>query len=161
MSTMHAFQPGVVTAALVLTVVAAASLGCKRDAESAAPARSGESRSVVREDLKAVGKATEKAAKDIGQATVDLADKASDHLEKATNKAAEGGQDAWITTKVKSALTTEGLDAFHLHVDTEGKVVTLSGSVETAAQKAQAVSLAKGVTGVVGVRDHLFVKPAR
>lgn len=157
MSAMRTFRQHVVTAGLV---TAAALLGCKRDAETAPPPRSGESGSAVRDDLKNVGKATQKAAKDIGQATVELADKAGDRLEHATNKAAEGGQDAWITTKVKSALTSEGLDALHLHVDTEAKVVTLSGSVESTAQKAKAVSLARGVTGVVEVRDHLFVKPA-
>ena len=87
---------------------------------------------------------------------------ASDEVAKATGKAtkeiAEGGEDAWITTKVKTALTSEGFDVLHVHVDTEGKVVTLSGTVESAAEKEKAVQLAKGVTGVVEVRDHLFVK---
>jgi osmotically-inducible protein OsmY len=33
----------------------------------------------------------------------------------------------------------------------------LSGSVDSAANKAKAVGVARGVTGVVDVKDHLFV----
>ena len=110
------------------------------------------------DDVKGVAKATEKAAKDIGNATVDLGDKARKSLEDVTNHAGEGGQDAWITTKVKSELTRVGLDPLHVHVDTDGNVVTLSGTVESAADARQAVSAAKAVKGVLRVQDHLFVK---
>ncbi|HSY41148.1 MAG TPA: BON domain-containing protein [Polyangia bacterium] len=105
-----------------------------------------------------MAKTTEKTAKDLGQAAVDLADKAGNGLQDATHKASAGGQDAWITTKVKSALTSDGLDPLHIHVDTEGEVVTLSGSVDSAANREKAVSVARHVTGVLGVKDHLFVK---
>jgi osmotically-inducible protein OsmY len=53
-----------------------------------------------------------------------------------------------------------GLDPLHVHVDTGGKVVTLSG-VESAAEARKAVGAAKAVRGVLGVQDHLFVKSAR
>lgn len=112
----------------------------------------------VGHDLDDVGRASEKAAKDIGHSTIGVADKASESLKEATTKAEASGGDAWITTKVKSALTSEGFDPVHVHVDTEGKVVTLTGAVESTAKRERAVSLAKGVTGVVGVEDHLFVK---
>lgn len=154
---MHAFVKGLATACLLALV----SFGCRRDAGGSAPRRAEEAESTVGKDVKAVGKATEKAAKDIGQATVNLADKAGQRLEEATNQAAAGGQDAWITTKVKSALTAEGLDVLHVHVDTHDKVVTLSGAVDSAARRAKAVGVAKGVAGVVDVKDHLFVEPAR
>jgi len=115
----------------------------------------------VGEDVNSVAKATEKAAKDIGHATVDLGDKARKGLEDVTNNASGGGEDAWITTKVKGELTRVGLDPLHVHVDTVGKVVTLSGTVESAAEARKAVSAAKAVKGVLGVQDHLFVKPAQ
>jgi hyperosmotically inducible protein len=115
----------------------------------------------VGEDVKGVAKATEKAAKDIGHATVDLGDKARKSLNDITNKAGGGGQDAWITTMVKSELTRVGLDPLHVHVDTDGKVVTLSGTVESAAEARKAVSAARTVKGVLGVQNHLFVKPAQ
>jgi len=111
--------------------------------------------------MKGVAKETEKAAKDIGRATVDLAERAGKRIEEVTNDTDLHGDDAWITTKVKSELTTQGFDPLHMHVDSAGKVVTLSGTVETAADARRAVSLAKAVKGVVGVQDHLFVKPAR
>jgi osmotically-inducible protein OsmY len=113
----------------------------------------------VRDDMKGVAKTTEKTAKDIGHAAADLADKAGNGLEDATNKAGASSQDAWITTKVKSALTSEGLDPLHVHVDTEAKVVTLSGSVDSAAKKETALSVTRRITGVLSVKDHLFVKP--
>jgi osmotically-inducible protein OsmY len=115
----------------------------------------------VGEDVQGVAKASEKAAKDIGHATVDLGDKARKSLEDVTNKAGGGGEEAWITTKVKGELTRVGLDPLHLHVDTDGKVVTLSGTVESAADVRKAVSAAKAVKGVLGVQDHLFVNPVQ
>ena len=133
------------------------SLGCTRRTDSSPSRASGEARSAVADDVKDIGKATQKAARDIGHATGDLADKAGRRVEDVTDQAAVGGQDAWITAKVKSAQAAAGLDALHLHVDTQAKVVTLSGSVDSTANKAKAVSVARGVTGVVEVKDHLFV----
>jgi hyperosmotically inducible protein len=115
----------------------------------------------VGEEVNGLAKATEKAAKDIGHATVELGDKAGKSLEDVTNKAGGDGEDAWMTTKVKSELTRVGLDPLHVHVDTDRKVVTLSGAVESAAEARKAVSATKAVKGVLGVRDHLFVKPAQ
>jgi len=108
-----------------------------------------------------VAKEAEKTAKDIGHATADLAERAGKHLEKITNEAGVNGDDAWITAKVKGELTTEGFDPLHVHVDTAGKIVTLSGAVETAADVRKAVNLAKAVKGVAGVENHLFVGPNR
>jgi osmotically-inducible protein OsmY len=133
-------------------LIASASLAACKKSPATSP---------VGEDMKGVAKETEKTAKDIGRATVDLADQAGKRIQGAANQAGESGDDAWITTKVKSDLTAHGLDPLHVHVDTAAKVVTLSGTVETAADQQKAVSLAKAVKGVTGVEDHLFVGPAR
>jgi hyperosmotically inducible protein len=130
-------------------------VACTRDSERSAPRGS----TTIDDDVRGVAKATEKTAKDIGHATAELADKAGKGLDDATNQAGAKGQDAWITTKVKSELAREGFDPLHVHVDTDAKVVTLSGTVESAAKAQGAVNLAKAVTGVVAVKDHLFVKP--
>jgi len=140
-------------------VLFSSSFGCSRASQSDARGTGGTTASVVGDDMRGVAKTTEKTAKDIGHAAADLADKAGNGLEDATNKAGAGGQDAWITTKVKSALTSEGLDPLHLHVYTDAKVVTLSGSVDSAAKRDKALSVARAVTGVVAVKDHLFLKP--
>ena len=133
--------------------------GCTRAPEGATAGSGGSVGSAVTEDVKGVAKATEKAAKDLGRATVDLGDKARKNLEDTTNKAGGDGQDAWLTTKVKGELTRVGLDPLHVHVDTDRKIVTLSGVVESAADARKAVSVATGVKDVLAVRDHLFVKP--
>jgi osmotically-inducible protein OsmY len=143
-------------------LLASASLvACTRAPESSAPPPpSGSAGSPVEDDVKGVAKATEKAAKDVGHATADLADKAGKGLQDATNKAGVSGQDAWLTTKVKSQLASEGFDPLRVHVDTDGKVVTLSGTVESTTKAQKAVSVAKAIEGVVAVKNHLFVKPA-
>ncbi|HSZ81319.1 MAG TPA: BON domain-containing protein [Polyangia bacterium] len=140
--------------------MAAASLvACTRAPESA-PRATGSAGGTVDDDVNGVAKATAKAAKDIGQATVDLGQKAGKGLEDVTSKAGVSGQDAWITTKVKSELASDGFDPVSVHVDTDSKAVTLSGTVESATKARRAVDVAKAVKGVVAVNNHLYVKPA-
>jgi hyperosmotically inducible protein len=144
----------------VACVVTLLSIGCKRGGgDSSLSGSGGTPGTAVADDLKGVAKQTEKTAKDIGHATADLADKAGQHLERLTDHAGADSQDAWITTKVKSALTGQGVDPLHVHVDTTGKVVTLSGTVPSAAERDKAVGAARTVTEVVEVKDHLFVQP--
>jgi osmotically-inducible protein OsmY len=119
---------------------------CKRAPEEGARS----SDNSISEDMKDVARTTEKAAKDLGHAAVGAADRAG-----------AGSQDAWITTKVESELATEGFDPLRVHVDTHDKVVTLSGTVESAAERAKAVTLARAVKDVASVTDHLFIAPAR
>ena len=142
----------------VVVLTASLSVGCHRGAGESPVSGSGGTFGAVGDDLRGAAKQTEKAAKDVGRATVDLADKAGQHLEHLTDKAGAEGQDAWITTKVKSALTASGLDPLHVHVDTSEKVVTLSGTVPSAAERDRAVTAARTVTQVLDVKDHLFVK---
>jgi hyperosmotically inducible protein len=140
-------------------IASASPVACNRASEGTSHGSAGGAESTVGDDMKGVAKATEKAAKDIGNATTELGEKARQNLEGATNKAGATAQDTWITTKVKSELTSAGLDPLHLHVDTDRQVVTLSGTVESAAEARKAVSAARAVTGVLGVQDHMFVKP--
>jgi len=104
---------------------------------------------------------TEKAAKDIGHAAAGAVEKAGQGVSEAGDKVGAGSQDAWITTKVKSELASKGFDPLRVHVDTDGKVVTLSGTVDSVAEREKAVALARGVKDVASVTDHLFVGPAR
>lgn len=130
---------------------------CKRAPEE----RARSSDNAVREDMKDVARTTEKAAKDIGHAAVGAADKAGQKVSQAGDRVAAGGQDGWITTKVKSELASKGFDPLRVHVDTDGKVVTLTGTVESATDREKAVALARAVKDVASVTDHLFVGPAR
>jgi hypothetical protein len=66
--------------------------------------------------------------------------------------------DAGITTAVKSKLAADDMvKAYQVDVDTSNKVVTLSGDVETAAQKEHAVMIARNTNGVADVIDQLRV----
>ena len=68
--------------------------------------------------------------------------------------------DAGITTAVKSKLAADDMvKAYKVDVDTENKVVTLTGDVEPAAQRAHAVTIARNTDGVADVIDQLRVNP--
>src|SRR5688572_17247058 len=57
--------------------------------------------------------------------------------------------DPGITTAVKSKLAADDtVKAYQIDVDTKSRVVTLSGAVETAAAKEQALLLARQTDGV-------------
>ena len=60
--------------------------------------------------------------------------------------------DTWITTKVKSEFaTTEGVSFTDVSVDTKAGVVSLSGKVDSASEKAMAIKSARSVKGVKAV----------
>jgi hyperosmotically inducible periplasmic protein len=68
--------------------------------------------------------------------------------------------DAGITTAVKSKMAADDtVKAYKIDVDTQNKVVTLSGDVDTSAQREQAVALARTTKGVSDVIDQLRVNP--
>ena len=68
--------------------------------------------------------------------------------------------DAGITTAVKSKMAADDtVKAYKIDVDTQNKVVTLSGEVDTPAQREQAVLIARNTKGVSDVIDQLRVSP--
>jgi hyperosmotically inducible periplasmic protein len=69
-----------------------------------------------------------------------------------------GESDLGITTKVKSLLETDrNLNSAQIQVKTQNKVVTLSGSVPTPAEKEHAIAVARSVENVADVVDDLSV----
>ena len=69
-----------------------------------------------------------------------------------------GQTDAGITTAVKAKLAADtSVQAYEIDVDTNDRVVTLTGEVETAAAKDQALMLARDTAGVRDVVDRLRV----
>ncbi len=67
--------------------------------------------------------------------------------------------DAGITTAVKTGLAADDtVKAYQIDVDTKNTVVTLSGTVDSAAAKARAVTVAQGTSGVTNVVDNITVK---
>lgn len=76
----------------------------------------------------------------------------------ALSTAACGQTDAGITTAVKGKLAADDqVKAYQIDVDTERKVVTLTGTVDTAMAKSRAVEIARTTDGVANVTDNIVV----
>lgn len=64
-----------------------------------------------------------------------------------------------LTAKIKSKMALDdSVKALSIDVDTKGTVVTLSGSVNSEAERTKAVQLARETAGVTAVNDRLVVK---
>ena len=111
------------------------------------------------------GTATEKAkegtqdaygkAKSAGQ-------KAADATKKGVSKTGEAITDAWITTKIKAGFVNEdALKDSSINVDVKDHVVTLSGTVPTAAGRTRALAIAKETEGVQNVIDKMSIAPKK
>src|SRR5688572_25871161 len=68
--------------------------------------------------------------------------------------------DTTITTRVKTAMLNDAqVGGLRIDVDTFKGVVTLSGRVKSQAERNQALTLARRVSGVTEVKDALQVIP--
>ena len=80
--------------------------------------------------------------------------------EKGSSTIGQGANDSWLWFKTRAALlTTSDLRESTINVDVVNDVVTLKGTVETAAQKTKAEQVAKGIDGVKSVKNELKVAP--
>ncbi len=74
------------------------------------------------------------------------------------NEAQRALSAAGITAKIKSKMALDdGIDAASIDVDTDGSVVTLTGRVDSQAEKTRALQLARETQGVTSVVDRLRV----
>ncbi|ECJ5875003.1 molecular chaperone OsmY [Salmonella enterica subsp. houtenae serovar 45:g,z51:-] len=84
---------------------------------------------------------------------------AGQKVDSSMNKVGNFMDDSAITAKVKAALVDhDNIKSTDISVETNKKVVTLSGFVESQAQAEAAVKVAKGVEGVTSVSDKLHVR---
>src|SRR3989338_3252294 len=73
-------------------------------------------------------------------------------VQDSADKAGAAITDAWITSKVKSSyLVSRNLDGLDISVDTKDGLVTLSGMVNTPAEKDLAIEMANNIRGVRSV----------
>jgi len=85
-----------------------------------------------------------------------------DRTKSGLSKTGEKIDDAWITTKVKWFFIGEDeLKGSDINVDTSQNVVTLKGTVASAAGKARAEALAKDTEGVKRVVNNLTIGPKK
>src|SRR4026207_834175 len=116
---------------------------------------------------KDAAKATKDATKDAGKATKDATVKGAEKTKDAAAKTGEKTKDAvattgevindaWITSKVSADFVNEDtLKGSDINVDTKDHVVTLKGTVVSAAGKARAEEIAKTTKGVKRVVNTL------
>ncbi len=70
----------------------------------------------------------------------------------ASKEARKDVSDSWITAKVKSSyLYSSNVDGTDINVSTKGGIVTLSGKVDSGAERALAIEIARNVRGVKNV----------
>ena len=126
-----------------------------KDAAHHATEKTKEATREAKEDVKESARDTKEDAKE----------SAHDVKRESHETAGTAGQavsDGWITTKVKSSFVgVDTLDGSDIDVDTNDHVVTLRGTVPSAAARAKAVSLAKQVDGVKSVKDELTIGPKK
>jgi osmotically-inducible protein OsmY len=79
----------------------------------------------------------------------------------AGRKIGAGVSDGWLWVKARYELAaTDDLRDSTINVDVENGVVTLTGTVPTAAQRSKAEQVAKAVEGVTSVKNMIKVAPA-
>ena len=120
----------------------------------------------VKDDVKGTtGTAVEKTkdgAEKVGEKTKDGAEKVGKETKEVLSKTGEVITDSWIVSRVHSKFVGEDLlKDSSIDVDSKDHVVTLNGTVMSAAAKARAVAEAKEVEGVKSVVDHLTVGPKK
>jgi osmotically-inducible protein OsmY len=104
-------------------------------------------------------KAGDKMAKTADKAE-DKMDKAGDKTASAAKKTGRAIDDGWIKSKIYAQYMADWntvLNDSDIDVDVSNNMVTLNGTVKSAAAKAKAVSIAKATDGVKGVTDNLHV----
>jgi hyperosmotically inducible periplasmic protein len=99
------------------------------------------------------------AAKETGEKTKDVAQDAAGKTKDAAVKTKDVTADASTTAAVKTKLLGDTkVGGLKIDVDTKDNVVTLTGTVNSAEEKAEAIRLAKTTTGVKRVIDKLTIR---
>ena len=110
--------------------------------------------------VNATHKSTEAVEKGVGKAEQGVG-KAADKTAQALGKAGDKTSDASVTTLVKANFTNEKLlKDSAIDVDTTNHVVTLRGTVDSAAAKERAETIARRTDGVTRVVNQLIVRGA-
>ena len=80
--------------------------------------------------------------------------------DKGSSTIGQGANDSWLWFKTRTALlTTADLRESTINVDAVNDVITLKGTVASAAQKTKAEQVAKDIDGVKSVKNELKVAP--
>jgi len=134
-----------------------------KDADKAKAERLARVPGITRVEVKLTSR--EKATDKVKGTADTVADKSKKGAEKTKDAASKTGEvitDGWISTRIKAKFVgVDLLDGSDIKVDTNDHVVTLRGTVASAAARARAVAIAKDVEGVNRVVDNLTVAPKK
>ena len=105
---------------------------------------------------------TKEGAGKVAEKTKEGAVKVGEKTKEGLSKTGEVITDAWITSRVHTKFVGEDLlKDSNINVDTNDHVVTLKGTVMSAAARARAIAQAKEVEGVHRVVDQLTIGPKK
>lgn len=145
-----------------LIALAALGAGCTATDNTNLAARNGNTAIVVNNNANTANANT--AARRTYNANITEAeyekDKArySTEAKEAGDTIGSGLKDGWLWTKTKGSLAAvDDLRDSTINVDVDNGVITLRGTVASAAQKAAAVKAANGIEGKTSVKDELKV----
>ncbi|MET0543726.1 MAG: BON domain-containing protein [Variovorax sp.] len=146
--------------ALIVAGCALALGGCDNRAPKTTLGEKVDSTVATTKDAAAEAKVkTEAGASSAGASMKQGASDATQAVKDAGSTVAAKVDDASITASVSAGLAKDpDLSAIKIDVDTKGGAVTLNGPAPSAAAKARAEAIAKGVEGVSSVDNKLEVK---
>ena len=91
--------------------------------------------------------------------TAEVKERASDGVHAAVNRTEEAVAGAAATSKIKAKMALDDLvKASDINVDTDGSVVTLTGTVGSRDEQKRAMRIATETAGVTKVVNHLRVR---
>ena len=149
------------TAAVVLLFA-----GCNNAANENANANANANRATANANAPAVANTNSNANSNrrVGPTRADYEQNKAKYEKEAKDtgrKIGKGVSDGWLWVKTRYDLAAaDDLRDSTINVDVENGVLTLTGTVPTAAQKAKAEQVAKAVEGVTGVKNLIKVAPA-
>ena len=113
---------------------------------------------IVRPSETAVGTSGTRPAVDTTRAR-ETGAAVGEKVAKTANEAERALEAGTLTAKIKSKMALDDtVKALDIDVDTNGGVVTLTGTVHSAAERTRAVQLARETAGVTSVNDRLTVR---
>jgi len=113
----------------------------------------------VENNLKSREKATTAVTGTV-DTVADASKKGAKATKSAVSKTGEAITDEWIVTRIRTNVANdEALSGSDIKVDVKNNVVTLTGTVPTAAARAKALTVARDVEGVRRVVNNLKVTP--
>jgi hyperosmotically inducible periplasmic protein len=130
-----------------------------KDAKDATKGTTGKAVDATKHGAEKTGEAVKHGAEKTGEAVKHGAEKTGQVTKDAAIKTKDVTADASITTAVKTKLLGDTkVGGLKIDVDTKDNVVTLTGIVKSAAERDEAIRLAKNTTGVKSVVNKLIVQ---